>query len=139
MLAGRDRTDLKEETTMPTKSRNERPAPELRNGRLVERILKLRTKPMAGTQVAEKLGFAKNRLTTMLARIRWMARVELGGECPIGKVDQEVAKEFLQVWDMAEAARAKPASQWTPMTKTEGRAVSNVIGKVREAAAQGAG
>ena len=124
---------------MPTKSRNERPAPELRSGRLVERILKLRTKPMAGTQVAEKLGFAKNRLTTMLARIRWMARVELGGECPIGKVEQKVAKEFLQVWDMAEAPRAKAASQWKPMTQSEGRAISNVIGKVREAAARGEG
>ena len=124
---------------MPRKSRNERPAPELRSGRLVERILKLRTKPMAGAQVAEKMGFGKNRLTTMLARIRWMARVELGGECPIGKVDQEVAREFLQVWDMAKAARAKPASQWKSMTRDEGRTVSNVIGKVREAAARGEG
>ena len=124
---------------MPTKSRNERPAPELRSGRLVERILKLRTKPMAGTQVAEKLGYGKNRLTTMLARIRWMARVELGGDCPIGTVEQKVAREFLEVWDKAEAARAKPASQWTPMTADEGRAVSNAIGKVREAAARGEG
>ena len=123
---------------MPKRSRNERPAPELRSGRTVERMLKLRTKPMAGTQVAEKMGFARKRLTTMLARIRWMARIELGGDCPIGKVDQEVAKAFLEVWDKA-AVRAKPASQWTPMIRNEGRAVSNAIGMVRKAAAQGAG
>ena len=124
---------------MPRRSRNERPAPELRSGRTVERMLKLRTKPMAGAQVAEKMGYGKNRLTTMLARIRWMAKVELGGDCPIGTVDQEVAKAFLEVWDMAEAPRAKPASQWKPMTADEGRAVSNAIGKLRKAASQGAG
>ena len=124
---------------MPSKSKNDRPAPELRNGRLVEKILKLRTKPLPGTQVAEKMGFAKNRLTTMLARIRWMAKVELGGGCPIGKVEQKVAREFLQVWDAVEPARGKPAQQWKPMTAGEGRAVSDAIGKVRDAAARGEG
>ena len=94
---------------------------------------------MAGAEVAEKMGYARNRLITMLARIRWMARVELGGECPIGTVDQEVAKAFLEVWDMAKTARAQPASQWKPMTQNEGRAVSNAIGKVRKAAAGGEG
>ena len=60
---------------MPSKVRNERPAPELRSGRTVEKILKLRTTPLPGTRVAEKMGYAKNRLLTMLARIRWMAKV----------------------------------------------------------------
>ena len=60
---------------MPSRVRNERPAPELRDGRTVEKMLKLRMTPMPGTQVAKKMGYAKNRLTTMLARIRWMAKV----------------------------------------------------------------
>ena len=66
---------------MPSKTRNDRPAAELRSGRTVEKILKLRTTPLPGTQVAVKMGYAKSRLTTMLARIRWMAKVELGGGC----------------------------------------------------------
>ena len=124
---------------MPSKSRNDRPAPELRSGRTVEKILRLRTKPMSGLQVAEKMGYAKNRLNTMLARIRWMAKVELGGGCPIGKVEQQVAREFLQVWDMAMPGPGKPAREWKPMTAGEGRSVSSVIGKVRDAAARGKG
>ena len=124
---------------MQSKVKNERPAPELRSGRTVEKILKLRTTPLPGTRVAVKMGYAKNRLTTMLARIRWMAKVELGGDCPIGKVDQKVAREFLQVWDAAEPMRGKPVQQWKPMTADEGRSVSDVIGKVRDAAARGEG
>ena len=124
---------------MPSKVKHERPAPELRSGRTVEKILKLRTTPLPGTQVAVKMGYAKNRLTTMLARIRWMAKVELGGDCPIGKVDRKVAREFLQVWDAVEPPRGKPVQQWKPMTADEGRSVSDVIGKVRDAAARGEG
>ena len=124
---------------MPSKTRSDRPAPELRNGRTVEKILKLRTTPLPGTQVAVKMGYSKNRLSTMLARIRWMAKVELGGDCPIGKVDQKVAREFLKVWDMAQPAQGKPAQKWKPMTAAEGRAVSDAIGKVRDAAASGEG
>ena len=124
---------------MPSKVKYERPAPELRSGRTVEKMLKLRTTPLPGTRVAEKMGFAKNRLTTILARIRWMAQVKLGGDCPIGKVEQKVAREFLKVWDAVEPARGKPAQQWKPMTAGEGRAVSDAIGKVRDAAASGAG
>ena len=124
---------------MPSRTRNDRPAQELRSGRTVEKILKLRTKPMPGTQVAEKMGYAKNRLNTMLARIRWMAKVELGGDCPIGKVEQQVAREFLQVWDMAMPHQGKPAREWKPMTADEGRAVSSAIGKVRKAAARAEG
>ena len=112
---------------------------ELRNGRTVEKILKLRMTPLPGTQVAVKMGYAKNRLTTILARIRWMAKVKLGGDCPIGKVEQKVAREFLQVWDAVEPPRGKPAQAWKPMTAGEGRAVSDVIGKVKEAAARGGG
>ena len=124
---------------MPRRSRTERPAPELRSGRVVEKMLKLRTRPMTGTQVAEKMGFGKNRITTLLGRIRWMAKVELGGDCPIGAVDQQVAKEFLEVWDMARPAQASPAQEWKPMTEGEGRAVSDAIGKVRAASGLGGG
>ena len=124
---------------MPSRTRNDRPAQELRSARTVEKILRLRTKPMSGLQVAEKMGYAKNRLNTMLARIRWMAKVELGGGCPIGKVERKVAREFLQVWDMAMPGQGKPAREWKPMTADEGRAVSDAIGKVRKAAARGGG
>ena len=124
---------------MPSKRRSDRPAQELRSARTVEKMLRLRTKPMSGLQVAEKMGYAKNRLNTMLARIRWMAKVELGGECPIGKVEQQVAREFLEVWDMAMPHQSKPAREWKPMTANEGRSVSSVIGKVRKAAARGGG
>ena len=99
---------------MPSKSKNERPAPELRNGQVVEKILKLRMTPLPGTQVAKKMGYAKNRLVTMLARIRWMAKVKLGGDCPIGKVEQKVAREFLKVWDAVEPPRGKLAQGWKP-------------------------
>ena len=106
---------------------------------MVEKLLKLRTRPMTAVQVAEKMGFGKNRITTLLARIRWMAKVELGGDCPIGEVDQQVAREFLEVWNMARPAQASPAQEWKPMTTGEGRAVSEAIGKVREAAGGGEG
>ena len=75
----------------------------------------------------------------MLARIRWMERAELGGDCPIGKVDQQVAREFLEVWDMARSAQGTPAQEWKPMTAGEGRAVSDAIGKVRAASGLGGG
>ena len=65
-----------------------------------------------------------------------MAKVELGGDCPIGTVEQKVAREFLQVWDMVNPNRGKPAREWKPMTANEGRSVSSVIGKVRKAAAR---
>ena len=124
---------------MPSKRRSDRPAPELRSGRTVEKILKLRTKPMSGVQVAENMGYARNRLSTMVSRIRWMAKVELGGDCPIGAVEQKVAREVLQVWDMVNPNRGKPAREWKPMTAGEGRTVSDAIGKVRKAAARAEG
>ena len=40
---------------------------------------------------------------------------------------------------MARPAQGTPAQEWKPMTAGEGRAVSDAIGKVREASGRGEG
>ena len=107
------------------------PAPELRDWRAVESLLKLRKQGLSTAQVAARYGMPESSAYKMIRRIRWMASVKLGNGCPIGSVEQNLAMQFLTLWDQfGPTPRGKAKEAWRPMSAEDGKAVSDAMRKV---------
>ena len=128
--------------TKPFPKHLRKPEPLLSDAEFVTRALAARRRVFAQAKVGMEV-FSDREITSssmqtlmnqVMARIRWMAEVELPPEpteaVPFGKAEQTLAQEFIGVWDSVKwPVHKKPGPKYTRPTPGQAQAVRDAIWK----------